>query len=418
MTTPTDIAEFIAFWRDSTLKERSGAQGHFIALCRLLGIQSPTEADPHGDWFAFEKGAKKTGGGDGWADVWRRHCFAWEYKGKHKDLKAALRQLQQYALALENPQLLIVSDMETIEINTNFPNTVNVVHRLTLDDLADPAQFDLLKWAFLEPDRLQPARTREAVTQDAATLLGGLAQRLRQRGHDPQPVAHFMTRLLFCLLAEDIGLLPERLFSKLLEAARRSPADFSGLAGDLFRAMHQGGRFGLERIAWFNGGLFDDDGCLPLERADLDTLHSATVLDWSAIEPAIFGTLFERGLDPDKRSQLGAHYTEAASIRRLIEPVIRDPLLVEWATVKAEMARLLAAKKPKRAQAEQALQGFLERLQTFRVLDPACGSGNFLYLALRTLKNIEHQVMLEAETLRCAARLSRSWPGSGDRHRN
>ena len=409
MTTPTEIAEFIAFWRDSTLKERSGAQGHFIALCGLLGIKSPTEADPHGDWFAFEKGAKKTGGGDGWADVWRRHCFAWEYKGKHKDLKAALRQLQQYALALENPQLLIVSDMETIEIHTNFPNTVNVVHRLTLDDLADPARISLLKWAFLEPDRLQPARTRESVTQDAAMLLGGLAQRLRQRGHDPQPVAHFMTRLLFCLFAEDIGLLPERLFSKLLEEARRSPTDFSGLAGDLFRAMHQGGRFGLERIAWFNGGLFDDDHCLPLERADLDTLHSATVLDWSAIEPAIFGTLFERGLDPDKRSQLGAHYTDAASIRRLIEPVIRDPLLAEWATVKAEMARLLAAKKPKRAQAEQALHGFLERLRTFRVLDPACGSGNFLYLALRTLKDIEHQVMLEAETLG----LQRGFPAVG-----
>jgi type II restriction/modification system DNA methylase subunit YeeA len=155
--------------------------------------------------------------------------------------------------------------------------------------------------------------------------------------------------------------------------------------------------------------LFDDEGCLPLERADLDTLHSAAVLDWSAIEPAIFGTLFERGLDPDKRSQLGAHYTDAASIRRLIEPVIRDPLLAEWATVKAEMARLLAAKKPKRAQAEQALQGFLERLRRFRVLDPACGSGNFLYLALRTLKDIEHQVMLEAETLG----LQRGFPAVG-----
>ncbi len=356
------------------------------------------------------------GGGDGWADVWRRHCFAWEYKGKHKDLATALRQLQQYALALENPQLLIVSDMETIEIHTNFPNTVNVVHRLTLDDLADPAQLNLLKWAFLEPDRLQPARTRESVTQDAAMLLGGLAQRLRQRGHDPQPVAHFMTRLLFCLFAEDIGLLPERLFSQLLEEARRSPADFSGLAGDLFRAMHQGGRFGLERIAWFNGGLFDDDQCLPLERADLDTLHSATVLDWSAIEPAIFGTLFERGLDPDKRSQLGAHYTDAASIRRLIEPVIRDPLLAEWATVKAAMTRLLAAKKPKRAQAEQALHGFLERLRTFRVLDPACGSGNFLYLALRTLKDLEHQVMLEAGGAGPATRLSGGGAGGGVGH--
>ena len=132
MTTPADITEFIAFWRDSTLKERSGSQGHFIALCGLLGIKSPTEADPHGDWFAFEKGAKKTGGGDGWADVWRRYCFAWEYKGKHQDLAAALRQLQQYALALDNPPLLIVSDMAMIEIHTNFTNTVNVTHRLTV----------------------------------------------------------------------------------------------------------------------------------------------------------------------------------------------------------------------------------------------------------------------------------------------
>ena len=409
MTTPADIAGFIAFWRDSTLTERSGSQSHFIALCRLLGVKPPMEEDPHGEWFTFEKGAKKTGGSDGWADVWRRHCFAWEYKGKHKDLNAALRQLQQYALALDNPPLLIVSDMEAIEIHTHFTNTVNVTHRLMLDDLADPAKLDLLRWAFLEPDRLQPTRTREAVTQTAATLMGGLAQQLRQRGHDPQPVAHFMTRLLFCLFAEDIGLLPDRLFSQLVEASRRLPADFPGLARDLFRAMHQGGRFGLERIAWFNGGLFNDDGCLPLEKADLDTLHSAAALDWSAIEPAIFGTLFERGLDPDKRSQLGAHYTDAPSIRRLIEPVIREPLLAEWATIKAEMERWLRAKKPKRAPAEQALQGFLERLRTFRVLDPACGSGNFLYLALRTLKDIEHQVMLEAEALG----LQRGFPAVG-----
>ncbi len=103
MTTPTDIAQFIAFWRDSTLKERSGSQGHFIALCRLLGIQSPTEADPHGDWFAFEKGAKKTGGGDGWADVWRRHCFAWEYKGKHKDLSGGAAPVAAVRTGLGQP---------------------------------------------------------------------------------------------------------------------------------------------------------------------------------------------------------------------------------------------------------------------------------------------------------------------------
>ncbi len=141
MLSPDAVAQFIAKWRASTLKERSAAQEHFIDLCRLLGVKTPAEEDPHGDWFTFEKGAKKTGGGDGWADVWRRHCFAWEYKGKHKDLGAALRQLQQYALALENPVLLIVSDLETIEIHTNFPNTVNITHHLTLDDLADPARW-------------------------------------------------------------------------------------------------------------------------------------------------------------------------------------------------------------------------------------------------------------------------------------
>ncbi len=339
MTTPADLADFIRTCRASTLSERSGAQSHFNTLCRLLELAPPMDADPQGEWFTFEKGVTKTGGGKGWADVWRRHCFAWEYKGKHKDLAAALRQLQQYALALDNPPLLIVSDMETIEIHTHFTDTVHKVYRLTLDDLAEPARFDLLRWAFLDPERLKPTRTREAVTQDAAMLLGGLAQRLRQRGHDPQPVAHFMTRLLFCLFAEDIGLLPNQLFRKLLEEGRRTPADFPVLARDLFRAMQRGGRFGLEHIAWFNGGLFDDEDCLPLEKADLDTLHSAAVLNWSVIEPAIFGTLFERGLDPDKRSQLGAHYTDAESIHRLITPVIREPLLAEWATVKAAMDR-------------------------------------------------------------------------------
>ncbi len=398
--------QFIATWRDATLTERSGSQTHFLHLCDLLSIPQPAVADPRGAWFTFEKGAKKTGGGDGWADVWKKDCFAWEYKGKHKDLGAALRQLQQYALALDNPPLLIVSDMATIEIHTNFTNTVHQVYRLTLDDLADPAKLQRLAWAFTDPDRLKPAVTRQKVTEDAATILGGLAQRLRQRGYDPQPVAHFMTRLLFCLFAEDIGLLPHRLFSDLLATARPAPSEFPGLAGDLFRAMHQGGRFGLHRIAWFNGGLFDDAVCLPLDRADLDTLHSAAALDWSEIEPVIFGTLFERGLDPDKRSQLGAHYTDVGSISRLIEPVIREPLLAEWMAVKAEIqADASKTRKP----AIKAYTHFLNRLHAFHVLDPACGSGNFLYVALRTLKDIEHQVMLEAEALG----LQRGFPAVG-----
>ena len=406
---PMTPQAFIQKWRCATLTERAAAQSHFNDLCAVLAEPAPTDADPSGEWFAFEKGAKKTGGGQGWADVWKKGCFAWEYKSKHKDLQTALRQLQQYALALENPPLLIVSDMETIEIHTNFTSTAHVVHRLTLDDLDHPDQRRLLKLAFTEPERLKPGLSCPMVTESAAALLGGLAQQLRERGYDPLRVAHFVTRLLFCMFAEDVGLLPRELLTRLLAAARRQPERFVSMAHPLFAAMSTGGVFGVEEIAWFNGGLFNDPDVIPLETEELRIVHQAALLDWAAIEPAIFGTLFERGLDPDKRSQLGAHYTDAASIRRLIEPIIRDPLLAEWATVKAEIAHFLTAKKPKRALAEQALHSFLERLRMFRVLDPACGSGNFLYLALQTLKDIEHQVMLEAEQLG----LQRGFPAVG-----
>jgi SAM-dependent methyltransferase len=400
MTSPDAVTAFIAKWRTSTLKERSAAQEHFIDLCRLLDIKTPAEEDPHGDWFTFEKGAKKTGGGDGWADVWRQHCFAWEYKGKHQDLKAALRQLQQYAPALDHPPLLIVSDMVTIEIHTAFTDTVVKVYRMTLDDLADPEPLQKLRWAFTEPDRLKPSLTRQAVTETAATVLGSLAQRLRERGHDPQRVAHFMTRLLFCLFAEDIDLLPNRLFSKLVAMVKPRPALFVERTRELFALMQNGGWFGLAPIAWFNGGLFNDADCLPLDSGDLNALHSATTLSWAAIEPAIFGTLFERGLDPAQRGQLGAHYTDAASIRRLIDPVIRDPLRAEWAAVKAEIATTLNQPGPDAfSRATVCLHRFLDRLRGYRVLDPACGSGNFLYLALRALKDLEHQVLLDAQQL-------------------
>ncbi len=129
--------EFISKWRTVELKERSASQSHFNDLCAVLGHLTPIEADPTGEWFTFEKGATKTGGGDGWADVWKRGCFAWEYKGKRKNLDDAYVQLQRYAVALENPPLLIVSDMERFRIHTNWTNTVQQVYELTLEDLAD-----------------------------------------------------------------------------------------------------------------------------------------------------------------------------------------------------------------------------------------------------------------------------------------
>ena len=410
--------EFIAKWRASELKERSGSQEHFIDLCRLLGERTPAEADPAGETYCFERGARKDGGGGGWADVWKRHCFAWEYKGKHANLDAAFNQLRQYALALENPPLLIVSDMVRFRISTNWTNSVSERHEFVLEDLADAAIRDKLKWAMSDPDRLRPGESRQGLTTRAAETFAELAHSLREQGHDPQEVAHFVNRLVFCMFAEDVGLLPDNMFTRMLEHARTRPVEFEVLARDLFGAMSTGGRIGFENVAWFNGGLFEDDRALPLDKSGIETALRAAKLDWSEIDPSIFGTLFERGLDPDKRSQLGAHYTDREKIMRIIEPVVVRPLLSVWEATKteivaalerAETAKTKGAKTRQQAGAERRLNSFLEQLREFTVLDPACGSGNFLYLALHALKDLERRVQLEAEALG----LPRAFPSVG-----
>ena len=222
-----------------------------------------------------------------------------------------------------------------------------------------------------------------------------------------------MNRLVFCMFAEDVGLLPDSMFTRMLEQARRRPASFADMAAVLFGAMaDRGGLVGFEPVAWFNGGLFDDHSALALERDEIDTALRTAALDWSEIDPSILGTLFERGLDPDNRSQLGAHYTDRDKIMRIVEPTIVRPLLAAWAAEKeriaaavakedlARPARRLRRRGPVRIAASQKmLDAFLKRLQDFTVLDPACGSGNFLYLALHALKDIEHRVQLEAEAM-------------------
>lgn len=398
--------EFISKWRSIDLSERAAAHSHFIDLCSLLGEPSPTDADPTGERYCFERGAVKTTGRPGWADVWKKNCFGWEYKKKRRNLKDAFVQLQQYAIALENPPLLVVSDIDRIEVHTNWTNSVGKVYGFGLDELRDAKVRDLLKCVWADPEKLRPGKTRAELTEEAAAEFATLAQRLRQRGHRAETVAHFINRLVFCMFAEDAGLLPARMFKRMLEQARRRPSEFTLLGADLFRAMKDGGRVGFEHVDWFNGGLFDDDTAIPLDGADIALLQRVADLNWSEIDTTIFGTLFERGLDPDKRSQLGAHYTDHDKIQLIVEPVITRPWLAEWAQIKAPLIALAGNPTPPRrggrAQpnlATAAYRSFMARLRAFRVLDPACGSGNFLYVALLALKDIEHQVAIEAEAL-------------------
>ncbi len=404
--TPRD---FVRKWKAATLKERSAAQEHFLDLCELVGHGKPAAVDPTGESFCFEKGAEKRGGTDGFADVWKRGFFALEYKGKHKDLEAAWKQLDEYRADLENPPLLVTCDTARIEIHTSFQNAKHVVYPIALDEITQPEKLELLRAVFFEPEKFRPGRINPVVTADAAKALGELAQRLRGRGLEPLPVARFLDRILFALFAEDIGLLPNEVASKLFEASRGKPELFETLVGDLFRKMAEGGFFGVDRIPHINGSLFDDASTIALSEEELGLLASAARLDWSAIDPSIFGTLFERGLDPAKRAQLGAHYTSREDIETLVEPVVMAPLRREWAEVRTMVERLLAtgkkvdgplpekpltgqALKKAEAEAEIFVLRYLDRLEKVKVLDPACGSGNFLYVTLRKLKDLESEV--------------------------
>jgi type II restriction/modification system DNA methylase subunit YeeA len=411
---PLSLPDFVERWKASTLSERAASQSHFINLCEVLGQQPPAEADQTGDTFTFEKHVSTLDDGKGFADVWKKGFFGWEYKGKHKSLNAAYSQLVRYQGDLENPPLLVTCDQERFEVHTNFTGTRPLVYSFTLSDLLNAVPtpncalppLEVLRAVFTNPELLRPDVSQVRVTEHVAEEFAKLADSLERRGIHPEKAAHFLMRLLFCLFADSTELLPDHLFRQMIA----KPENFGRKLGQLFAAMAtKGSTFGPHDIHYFNGGLFADDEVFELTSADLAILKSAAALDWSQIEPAIFGTLFERGLDPGKRSQLGAHHTSREDILLIVEPVVIEPLQRRWAAVKKEALALAgAAEKERRAEASAKKKGtaypklrkqlqdtildWVEELSKIRVLDPACGSGNFLYLALRRMLDLWHEV--------------------------
>lgn len=409
------VAEFIGKWRNVALTERASAQTHFNDLCRLVGHPDPITADRTGATFTFERGASiAAGGGEGWADVWKKGFFAFEYKKRDRDLDAAYLQLLRYQGALENPPLLVTCDTDRIVIHTHFSNTPTLKIELTLEGLAEPEQFATLRAVFHDPERLKPNKTIQRITEEAAEKVTNIAQGLRSpgRGIEPERVARFLDRIVFCLFAEDVNLLPNKVFTRVVENTQGDPDRFKDLVGDLFTKMATGGDFGAERIDYFNGNLFDATEVLDVTAEELRQLRDVSLLDWSNIDASIFGTLFERALDPDKRTQLGAHYTSREDIELLVDPVVMQPLRQEWAGVRASFDEALVTARlneqltgPERAQATRAFKAagaivreFLDRLATVTVLDPACGSGNFLFITLQKLKDLEKEVIIHAST--------------------
>src|SRR5216117_1468780 len=402
-------AEFKKKWSRYQGKETSAYQGHFDDLCRLLEQPTPAEADPSGsDFFCFQKRVVKdaelfelheTGGEAepserGFADVWKKGCFAWEYKGKKKNLDEAYKQLLRYRESLLNPPLLVVCDFDRYVIRTNFNGTVQETHEFTNANIDNAKFLQLLRAVFTDPEFLKPQRTTDEVTEKLAQQIGEVARSLQQRESveliDARSrrefavaqrknlrIARFLNRIVFCFFAEDTGLLPKNVVTDIFKTGVDDPEHFAEVLEDLFQKMAKGGTFGPHKIRHFNGHLFEEATVFELTEQEIGRLAVAGEADWQFIQPSIMGNLFERGLDPDHRAQLGAHYTSEEDIKTLVEPVLMAPLRSEWSKIKGQLAP--AFMRGEGTASDRAkLSAFHDKLAAITVLDPACGSGNFL----------------------------------------
>ena len=377
--------EFIQRWRNVGFGERQAAQTWFNDLLRVVGHPDPIEVgDP--ERFTFEK---RVPGGS--ADAYLEGCFGWEFKGAEAQLPGAFDQLLRYQVYLRTPPLLVVSSFQMIRVQTNFRDKETVVHDIPIAELGDPEQLGRLRDIFFDPGAFEPQRTVEEVTRDTALLFGRIVEDMERRGGGGERLARYLNQIVFCLYAEDAGLLRDNLFSDIVRRQYRTPDMFNLAVSNLFEQMARGGLFGADAIAHFNGDLFSESETVELSEVSLQRLVEAVTKNWRDIEPSIFGTLFEGVMDATKRSRLGAHYTSADDIMLVVEPVVMKPLRREWDEAKQEIGELVGDGKVDEGRA--ALDAFRGRLAGVTVLDPACGSGNFLYIALRALLDLEKQVI-------------------------
>ena len=376
---------FVAKWRNINFGEKQASQEMFLDICALVEHPTPVA---HGDRDAFTLEKRVP---NGVADAYLEGNFVWEFKGSDADLDAAMNQALRYQVYLGTPPLLIVSSFRTIRIRTNFPGMVTVLHEIPVAELDQPENLAMLRRVFHAPDEFRVDYTLERATEDTAKLFRAIVADMERRNEDLEKLARYLNQIVFCLYAEDAGLLPRNLFSGILREHNHAPATFDRAARNLFEQMAGGGLFGSAEVAHFNGDLFNTVDTVELSGAALLLLHQASQKDWRNIEPSIFGTLFERALDATKRSQLGAHYTSAGDIMLVVEPVVMAPLRREWEIVQREVGDLLV--EDDRDRARVRLEAFRQRLFEVTVLDPACGSGNFLYLALRSLLDLEKEVI-------------------------
>jgi hypothetical protein len=421
---PQSTATFIARWQGADGTELANYQLFVHDLASLLGVPHPEPAreDTRDNAYVFERRVTLARGdgssSEGRIDCYRRGAFVLEAKkirasastrGFDDALLRARAQAETYARALpahegRPPFLLVVDVGHVIEIYAEFSRSGATYtpypdprsHRIRLADLARPEVQQTLRAIWTDPLSLDPSRRAARVTREIAGQLARVAKALEAAGHAPETVAAFLSRCLFTMFAEDVGLLPRRAFADLLERYVTRTDVLARQLEILWQNMDRGEFSPLleTTLLRFNGKLFKQPHALPLAREQVDLLLAAARADWKQVEPAIFGTLLERALDPAERHALGAHYTPRAYVERLVLPTLIEPLRQDWQHTQAAALVLLNEGQPKAAdEARRLVRDYLMRLCEVRVLDPACGSGNFLYVALEQMKRLEGEVL-------------------------
>lgn len=416
--------KFADDWSEYEGDEPSQFQNHFNALCRLVDHDTPGDhvGDPD---FTFHRRTPKSDGSPGEADVFLRDRFVMEYKRANRSLDDAYTQALSYRDSLGNPPLILVSDFQTIRVHTNFTGTVSEVYTIRAVDFADGALachrstlgevaqgpmtvWEVLRACFRSPSELEPTGTPEELTLKAAGIFREIATALVELNpRKDLEIAKFLSQLLFIMFASDMQLLWGSLLTEATSGLGATPSDqFDERLTRLIEKMSVGEANGIPPIPHFNGGLFDGSP-LSLEgiHAVTSQLQEADQLDWSQIEPSVFGTMFERVFNPKKRSQFGMHYTSRSDIEQLCEPVLMAPLRSEW-----ESTKLRVEAETDLEVRSEWLQEFVDRVGSTKVLDPACGSGNFLYVALSLLHDLEREVMRWASAAGIAPPKSRVHP--------
>ncbi|OCC24370.1 DNA methyltransferase [Croceicoccus estronivorus] len=444
------IDGFIAHWRETGGSELANTQSFINGLCDLIGVDAPVGSradDAHNDYVFERRVFQDNGDGSqsfGRIDCYKRDSFILEAKqGSDADRVAADRgeddldlfgqtasarmkrgtarrgtpgwaramvqakgQAERYAKALPVehgwPPFLLVADIGyCIEVYADFTGTGKAYaqfpdrarYRIMLEDLRHEDVRDRLRAIWTDPKSLDPAAKAARVTRDIAELLATVARRIEKRGYNAETTSGFLMRVLFTMFAEDTGLIPNKSFTTLLKGQREHPEHLQHQLSALWAAMDKGEfspALGVP-LRQFNGYLFKDRSAIPIDAEELEVLIRAGEHVWTEVEPAIFGTLLERALNPKERAKLGAHYTPRAYVERLVGPTIMEPLRADWDGVRGAAATLIDEGKAGEARAH--VEAFHARLAQTRVLDPACGTGNFLYVAMARMKELEGEVL-------------------------